>query len=238
MYVDLIYEDGGRLHFVHSRPSPGVFGDTYRANGALAVYAGDGWTVTLHDGSKLYFPYRPNYLGYNVTVLTGYIDPAGDKYEMERNSSGELLSVTAPSGQWLHFERDIEHRVHRISASTGRVATYDYDSRGCLSRVTDSDGHTESYTYDDKFQMLTVTQGSDLPIITNEYDSSQILRQTLATGEKFLYHYTADPEGRGNAMVPDVITDPRGLVTYFLYSSGGFIQSLPQHGEKQEPLHR
>ena len=233
VYVDLIYEDGGRLHFVRSRPGPGVFGDAYRANGSLAVYAGDGWTVTMHDGSKLYFPYRPNYLGYNVSVLTGYTDPTGKKYEMERNSLGELLSVTTPSGQWLHFERDAEHRVRRISASTGRVLTYDYNSRGCLSKVTDSDGHAESYSYDDKFQMLTVGQDSNVPAIINEYDiSGEIISQTMSTGEKFLYHYTSDPQGRGNAKVPDIITDPRGLVTYFLYNSGGYVQSLPQHGQK------
>ena len=239
VYVDLIYEHGGRLHFVHSRPGPGVFGDAYRANGALAVYAGDGWTVTMHDGSKLYFPYRPNYLGYNVTVLTGFTDPEGHKYEMERNSLGELLSVTTPSGEWLHFERDAKHRVHRISDSTGRAVTYDYNPRGCLSKVTDSDGHTESYTYDDKFQMLTVAQASGNAVITNEYDiSGKILSQTTSTGEKFLYHYTSDPQGRGNASVPDVITDPRGLVTFFLYNSQGYIQSLPVAGEKAEPLHK
>lgn len=238
-YVDLIYEHGGRLHFVHSHPRPGEFGDAYRASGTTALYAGDGWTVTMRDGSKLYFPYRPNYLGYNVTVLTGYTDPEGHKYEMERNSLGELLSVTTPSGQWLHFQRDAGHRVHRISDSTGRVVTYDYDPRGCLSKVTDSDGHSESYTYDDKFQLLAVTQGSDNAVIANEYDiSGKIISQTMSTGEKFLYHYTSDPQGRGNSTVPDLITDPRGLVTFFLYNSEGYTQSLPVPGERQEPLHK
>ena len=239
VYIDLVYENGGLLHFVHAPPKPGRTGDTYLANGAVAVYAGDGRTVTLRDKSKLYFPYRPKALGYNVTVLTGYTDPAGHKYEMQRNSSGELLSVTTPSGQWLHFERDTEHRVHRISDSTGRAVTYDYDSRGCLSKVADSDGRTESYTYDDKFQMLAVTQGSSIDRIVNEYDiSGKIISQTMATGEKFLYHYTADPQGRGNATVPDVITDPRGLVTFIQYNAEGYIQSLPLPAEKREPLHK
>ena len=239
VYVDLIYEHGGRLHFVHSRPRPGELGDAYRANGATALYNGDGWTVTMRDGSKLYFPYRPQALGYNVTVLTGFTDPVGHKYEMERNSLGELLSVTTPSGEWMHFERDTEHRVHRISDSSGRVVTYDYNPRGCLSKVTDSDGHTESYTYDDKFQLLTVALGSDNPVLTNEYDiTGKILSQTMSTGERFLYHYTSDPQGRGTATVPDVITDPRGLTTYILYNSEGYTQSLPVPGEKIEPLHK
>jgi len=239
VYVDLIDESGGRIHFVHVPPRPGQPGDTYVANGAVAVYAGDGWTVTRQDKSKLYFPYRPTALGYNVTVLTGYTDPAGHRYEMKRNSSGELLSVTTPSGQWLQFERDTEHRVHRISDSAGRAITYDYDSRGCLSKVADSDGRTESYTYDDKLQMQTVKQGSSIAAIVNEYDiSGKIISQTMASGEKFLYHYTFYPRGRGNASVPDVITDPRGLVTHIQYNAGGYIQSLPLPAERQEPLHK
>lgn len=240
VYVDLIYEDGGRLHFVHAPHKPGQTGDAYVAKGAVAVYAGDGWTVTLRDKSKLYFPYQPKALGYYVTVLAGYTDSAGHKYEMERNASGELLSATTPSGQWLHFDRDTEHRVHRISDSTGRAVTYDYDSRGCLSKVADSDGHTESYSYDDKFQMLTVTQGSSsIPAITNKYDiSGKIISQTMASGEKFLYHYTSDPQGRGNATVPDVITDPRGLVTHMQYGRYGYIQSLPLPAEREEPDHK
>jgi YD repeat-containing protein len=240
VYVDLIYEDGGRLHFVHAPPKPGQTGDAYVAKGAVAIYAGHGWTVTLRDKSKLYFPYRPKAIGYYVTVLTAYTDPAGHKYEMERNASGELLSATTPSGQWLQFDRDTEHRVRRISDSTGRAVTYDYDSRGCLSKVADSDGRTESYSYDDKFEMLTVTQGSSsIPAITNKYDiSGKIISQTMASGEKFLYHYTSDPQGRGNATVPDVITDPRGLVTHMQYGRYGYIQSLPLPAEREEPDHK
>lgn len=232
VYVDLIYENGGRLHFTHVRPKPGqtgYAGNDYVANGAVAVYEGANWTVTMGDNSKLYFPYRPGALSRNVTVLTGYIDRAGNKYEMERNSAGDLLSLTTPSGQWLRFEPDAEHRFHRISDSAGRVVTYDYDARGRLSRLADSEGHVESYTYNDHAEVLTVSQGFGSPLITNEYDASgHVISQTLATGEKFLYHYVSDPQGRGNALVPDLITDPRGLLTHLQYHVNGYTQSLPE----------
>jgi YD repeat-containing protein len=232
VYVDLIYENGGRLHFAHVPPKPfqtGYVGNEYVANGALAVYTGDGWTVTRRDRSKLYFPFRPNAISRNVTVLTGYTDPAGHKYEMQRNSAGDLLSMATPAGQWLRFEPDAAHRFHRISASTGRVVTYDYDTRGRLCHVVDSDGHTESYTYDDSSEMLTISQGSSTPVIKNGYDASgHVISQTLATGEKFLYHYVAVPQGRGNALVPDLITDPRGFLTHLQYGVNGYKQSLPE----------
>jgi len=140
-----------------------------------------------------------------------------------------LLSITSPSGQWMHFEPDAKHRVHRISDSAGRSVTYDYDSAVRLAHVVDSQGLTESYGYDDKSQMLTVSRRDGSPTITNEYDiSGHIISQTLAGGEKFLYHYTADPQSRGNATVPDLITDPRGLLTHIHYNSAGYMQSLPE----------
>lgn len=236
VYIDLILEDGGRYHFVHRQAQPGQVGDAYMEtgpgaapfSGAVAIYADSTWTITRRDGSKFYFPYRPKALGPNVTVLTGFTDQAGHKYEMERDSWGALLSVTTPSGQWLHFEPDAQHRFHRISDSSGRVVTYEYDPGGGLSHVADSEGHEESYSYDDKTQMLTVTRGSDAPMITNGYDvSGHITSQRMANGGRFAYHYTRDPQGRGNAMVPDLITDPNGLLTYIQYNSQGYLQSLP-----------
>jgi YD repeat-containing protein len=238
VYIDLIDENGGRVHFTHTRTEPGHPGDTYVESYAsagsfppsTAIFYSNVWTVTQHDGSKLYFPHRPKALEGNVTVLTGYTDSTGHKYEMERDSWGSLLSVTTPSGQWLHFEPDAQHRIHRITASSGRVVTYEYDDGGRLSHVADSEGNEESYVYDDKSQMLTVTRGSGKPLITNEYDvSGNIIGQRMEDGQSFRYHYTRDPQGRGNALVPDLITDPNGLLTHFQYNSEGYAQSLPTY---------
>ena len=109
--VDLIMEDGGRTHFVHQPPDATQTGDTYlavrdgvdRFVNAQAVYAAGSWNVKTTDGWTYIFPYRPQALPQNVTVLTGFIDPEGHKYEMERDSFGALISVTSPSGNWLHF---------------------------------------------------------------------------------------------------------------------------------------
>jgi YD repeat-containing protein len=236
VYIDLIFADGGRVHYVHAKPLPGQTADTYLANGSggdffsrsVAVYAANSWTITRQDGWKFYFPYRPKALSYNVTVLTGYTDPNGENYKMERDPAGNLLSVTAPSGQWLRFEHDVQNRIRRISDSSGRALTYDYDSGGRLSRVADSEGHQETYTYNEKALMLTVARGSDKPLITNEYDlSGNITGQTLASGEKFVYHYVRDPHGRSNAYVPDLMIDPNGLFTHLQYTPGGYSRWLP-----------
>jgi YD repeat-containing protein len=234
-YVDLLFEDGSRIHFPHLPPTAGQTGDTYQGEPAIgnpfsearAVYTGD-WTIERRDGWKFRFPYRPHALGANVTVLTGFTDPSGHTYEMVRDPSGDLLSVTTPDGQWLHFERNTQHTVRSISASSGRVVTYQYDSGQRLTHIVDSDGYRENYTYDDKGQMLTIAVGSDPPILTNTYTiSGEIESQTMADGRKFQYHYARDPQGRGNALVPDLITAPNGLLTHFLYGYQGYRQSLP-----------
>ncbi len=233
-YIDLVFEDGGRVHFVHAPAAAGQKGDTYLRqvnDGNLfsrAVFTSNSWTIERRDGWKFYFPYRPHALGPNVTVLTGFADPSGRRYEMIRNESGDLLSVTTPCGQWLHFERDPQHRIHRTSDSSGRTVTYDYDASGRLSHIIDSEGHQERYAYDDKAQMLSINLGSDAPILLNTYDTSgNITTQTMPDGLRFKYHYVRDPGGRGNALVPDVITAPNGLLTHIQYNPDGYTQSLP-----------
>jgi YD repeat-containing protein len=235
-YVDLIFEDGRRIHFVHVPAASGQTGDTYQGESAAgnlfsrarAVFASNSWTIERRDGWRFYFPYRPHALGPNVTILTGFTDPSGHRYEMIRNESGDLLSVTTPRGQWLHFERDSQQRIHFISDSSGRTVKYDYDAAGCLSHIIDSEGHQERYTYDDKAQMLSITLGSDAAILVNTYDiSGNITTQTMSDGRKFEYHYVRDPGGRGNAVVPDLITAPNGLLTHIQYNPDGYTQSLP-----------
>ena len=226
-YVDLILADGGRVHFEHSLSLSG--GDTYVAgNGdyTTAVYQGDAWTISRKDGWKFYMPYRPKALPQNVTVLTGFSDPAGNMYRMDRDSFGDLLSIITPAGEWLHFQHDSAHRMQRIEGSTGRAVDYEYDPSGCLSRVTDSDGHTSAYTYDDKAQMRTVSRGTNALALTNTYDiRGNIKTQTTADGQRFEYHYVQN--SRSNSTVPDLITTPNGLLTHIRYAAGSYTQSLP-----------
>lgn len=235
-YVDLQLETAKSVHFRHLPPGSGQKVDTY-IGGALAgspfseahaYFDGKMWTVERPDGWKFYFPYRREAPGANVTVLTGFRDPGGHTYEMTRDVNGDLLSVTTPSGQWLHFKRTRQRTVEEISSSDGRQVRYEYDAGGRLTRCIDSEGHDERYTYDTRSQMLTVAAGPMTPILTNTYDiAGHIASQTMRDGGEFLYHYTRNSETPGSALVPDVITAPNGLLTYFEYEGDGYTQSLP-----------
>ena len=229
--VDLIMEDGARTHFVHKQPD--ASGDVYQAGGgtasrfdyAKAIYQGASWQVKTVDGWTYTFPYKPKALPQNVTVLTGFIDPAGQVYTMERDSFGSLMAVESPSWKWLHFENDSQHRISSITSSLGRSVRYDYDPGGRLSRATDSEGHVDSYTYDEKGEMLTAAHGIEKPFLSNAYFSdSYIKEQILGDGRKFEYGYFRSER---NIMRENQITTPNGLETYIQYVRGGYTQSLP-----------
>jgi YD repeat-containing protein len=194
---------------------------------AQAVYGGGSWNVKTTDGWTYIFPYRPQALPQNVTVLTGFLDPEGHKYEMRRDSFGALIAVASPSGNWLHFENDSRHRIRKITSSLGRSMQYEYDSGGRMFRATDSDGHLDSYTYDEKGQMLTTAHGTEKPILTNEYFSDGYIKsQVMGDGRSFGYAYF---HGERNVILENQITDPNGLETYIQYVPGGYLQWLPTH---------
>ena len=230
--VDLIMDDGARIHFKHRHPEAGQLGDIYQAEwgggdrflGTQAVFSGGSWQVKTADGWIYNFPYRPKALPQYVTVLTGFTDPAGQKYEMKRDAFGALVAVTSSAGKWLHFENDPEHRIRKITSSLGRSVRYDYDAGGRMVRAIDSEGRVDSYTFDGKGQMLTAGHGTEEPILTNEYFSDNYIKsQLMGDGRKFGYHYFRGP---ANVIRENQITDPNGLETYIQYGPDGYLQSL------------
>ena len=74
--------------------------------------------------------------------------------------------------------------------------------------------------------MLSVSDGQETPLLTNEYTSSdRIIGQTLANGLHFEYSYSLGPQ---KTVSRSALRDPNGVVTYFDDDGhGGFVQSLP-----------
>jgi YD repeat-containing protein len=190
------------------------------------VFEGGTWRLRTKNGWTYFFPYRPKAYQSQVTVLTGFVDPQGRKYEMVRDATGDLLSLATPSGQWLHFKHDEQHRIVDIEDSKGRSVRYEYNATGQLIRVSDSSGSAKSYTYNDRNEMLSVAEDQKAPLLTNRYTSSNLIAsQTLADGRRFEYSYSF---GAQMVITQNLFKDPNGLVTYFDYDGQGrFLRSLP-----------
>jgi YD repeat-containing protein len=233
-YVELTLENGVQTYFDRDLPSDGPEGQAYQGrtdyfspfSRGKAFLRGIDFELKTTDGWHYFFPYRPNAKSeHKLSALTGYSDPRGRRFEMERNDDGDLLSVRTPEGKWLHFESDEQHRYRRIEDSKGRVVNYDYDAKGRLVRVSDSKGDAETYRYDDKNQMLAVVDGNEHVLMTNTYSpDGRISSQTLGDGRSFRYEYQKDAAGH---IVQIQFTDPRDFVTVFSYAGDQYTQSLP-----------
>ena len=192
------------------------------------------------DGWRYFFPYRSTAMAEDkYSVLTGYSDPQGRRFDMVRDKGGELLRFTTPAGKWLNFEHDERNRFRTIEASEGRVVNYDYDSEGRLVRVSDSQGNSESYRYDQKSRMVAVLDGQERVLMTAGYSpDGRVTSQTLADGREFRYEYSRDKSGRLSQIR---FIDPRGYRTLFDYTGRRYFQSLPRRegsvaGGKLEPF--
>ena len=190
--------------------------------------------VETSEGWHYFFPFcRTCKSEWKLAALTGYSDPQGHRYEMQRNKDGDLLSITTPDGKWLHFECDGRHRYHRIEDSQGRVVNYEYDGPGRLIRVADSEGSVEFYRYDDKNRMVAVLDGNAKVRMKITYTpEGWITSQTLGDGRTFQYAYRRTSR---NKLVEIQFTDPRGYVTLFTYTGDEQMQSLPAHSTLGKP---
>ena len=84
----------------------------------------------------------------------------------------------------------------------------------------------DSYTYDEKSEMLTAGHGSGSAVATNAYwNDGYITSQTVADGSKFEFSYLRGPQ---NMMHESQISDPRGVLTSFLFGRAGYGQTLPR----------
>jgi len=229
-FTDLIGENGGKVHFARDRFSIGqkysaTAGTTSVWYRARLIYDNGMWVLRRGDGWKYYFPYRPDWSGVHVTILTGMVGPDGKKIEMVRNKTGDLQQVRFPSGRTLDFSRDTGGRIVKIEDSKGRSMAYEYDSSQRLIRVSDIRGPMESFEYDDRNQMLSVRDGAGKILISYEYSrDGDITSQTLGNGEKLTYEYDRASASRIRRVR---FNSPAGFESQYLINDGSYFESFP-----------
>jgi len=241
-YIELIYTNGSRLHFDRDKSPASAYKQIYLPtyNGGeggfeKAVFDGSTWHLSTKDGWTYLFPYLPNAYTYQVTVLTGFTDPHGRRFDMVRDAAGDLQSLNTPSGESLRFQHDSSHRITRIDASSGRALQYEYDQAGRLSRVFDTEGNGESYAYDNQSRMIEVRDLTGQILLTNAYDDGGfIASQTLSDRRTFRYSYKRDPAGK---ITNSFVTDPDGYISQFDFTADGkaYGQSLPVQSDPVRP---
>jgi RHS repeat-associated protein len=227
--AEVILADGFQLQYV--RITPGT--DPYSAvlehttsptpfYKSRLSWNGNGWDLTLKDGTVYVFPdgyTAPTPAG---TALLRIKDRFGNTLRIHREpGTGNIRAITSPHGRSIRFTYD-STRIVEARDNLGRTVSYTYDASARLWKVTDAAGGVTEYTYDVAHRMLTIKDPRGIVFLTNEYDvfNERVTRQTQADGTTFQFAYTVDGTGR---IVQTDVTDPRGYVERLTFNGNGHL---------------
>jgi YD repeat-containing protein len=143
-YMDLNLEDFYQVHmpriskgtsyedavFRHSETSSEFFG-------AQVAWNGNGWTTTIRDGRKIYFPEAYNAKTYAQGAATEMDDAAGHRIQLERSPGRNLEELISPGGHTIAFRYDSHDRIVEAEDHAGNIRKYSYDEHGHVETVSD-----------------------------------------------------------------------------------------------------
>lgn len=225
-YLELVLEDGARIHY--DRVSPGTgFADAVYQHMATPTdwyqssiaWNGNGWTLTKKNGTILTFPD-----GFLITrpqqgALTSIQDRFGNLLTLNRDADANLTQVRSPNGRSITLTYDSSSRVTQLQDNIGRTVSYTYDSGGRLWKVTDPENGVTEYTYDSLHRMTTLKDARSNVFLTNEYDGNdRIIKQTQANSGTYQFAYSVDGQGQKVTAV----TNPRGFVHRTTFNGSGY----------------
>jgi RHS repeat-associated protein len=222
--VDLILPDGGRVHYVRTSPGTGWADAVFEHTGTPSafyqshiVWNGNGWDLTLKDGTKLVF------LENGPLVLI--VDRYGNRTSLLRLGSdpkGNIDVIRSPNGRWIQLTYDTFNRITRAEDNSGRAVTYDYtapDATGKLWKVHDAAGGITEYGYDANGRLRTIKDAKLISYLTVDYDASgRVQTQTQADSTTFQFAYTVVS---GKVTQTDV-TDPRSFIRRVTFNTAGY----------------
>ncbi|SMF56459.1 RHS repeat-associated core domain-containing protein [Pseudogulbenkiania subflava] len=222
--ADLILPDGGRIHYVRISAGTSYADAVYehtatptRFYKSRLAWNGNGWNVTLKDGTVYVFP--------DFAPMSSMRDRYGNTITFTRGSNGYITRITSPNGRYIDFTYDASNRITQAKDNLGRTVSYTYDATGRLATVTDPNLGVEQYAYDTNTgNMISVTRPQGNQMMTNVYDANgRVTQQTLADGGLYQFAYTL---GTGDHVTQTDVTDPRGNVRRRQFNSNGYLTSL------------
>jgi YD repeat-containing protein len=229
-WIDLILEDGGRLHYRRANWGASYWDAIYGVEYTITDFYdsalswnGKGWTLSRQDGRTYLFPDGSLIQRAEQGALVGVTDRSGDFLKFQRERSGDLTRVSSNSGPWLQLQYDSQHRITSAEDDSGRVIRYLYNDAGCLQEVADSE-HITHYTYD-KAKRLSGIEIDGQRVLTAEFQNSdRITGLSLAGVGDYRFAYTVKPSGEAKSVN---ITQPDSSVMRLdLTGSGYTLQKL------------
>jgi YD repeat-containing protein len=235
-YVDLILEDGARVHYRRTSPGTGHADAVFIHDATPSQYLnsrlswkGAGWLIEMRDGSSYQFPAcSPDAL--KPCTMSGYADQYGRRIAITFDARNNPVRIETERHHKLDLQYDEQGRVVLAWDDGDRWMTYRYDGQGRLSRVDHSTGYAGQYTYDADGHMLAFTDGTVTEAMAYDrqghcvgFERTQITHRdasgaTLQRRDVLAFAYVAD---QGATTVREaVVTGPDGRRTVTFNAKG------------------
>jgi hypothetical protein len=220
-YIDLVLEDGDRVHFERISKGTGYVDAIYEHRdtssneflGARIRWNGDGWNLTLPDGSTFIFPeaYSAKTAGQGaVTEIRG---ATGQRINIKRSGNGDAKNVISSAGHSMEFSYDDSSHIVEARDDLGNDRQYSYDSDHRLLFVSDANSRLYQFAYD-HWLMTRIMDGRRNQILAIVYRGSRAAQVQLAGGDVYRFTYNVDSQDN---VVQTVVVGPDGTTKEFKF---------------------
>ncbi len=198
--------DGRAFYFGRPTGSSAAFTPLEKDFHATLVQNGNGFVLTLKDGSVCRF----NAAG----KLISRADRIGNTTTLTYDGAGKLASVADPFGRVLSFTSNSAGQVMTISDSLGTIASYVYGGSGQLVSVTYADNSAFQFAYDGGLRLTTVTDALGNIVESHTYDSAgrAVTSEKHGGVERYSLNYLSATETD--------VTDALGRLTKYTIDAG------------------
>jgi YD repeat-containing protein len=229
--MDLNLEDSQYIHMLRISKGTGYADAVFRHSetasefyGAQVAWSGDGWTLSLRDGSRALFPESYNAKNCAQGAPTRMLNAAGHHIELKRDRLRNLLELISPAGHTITFKYDSVDRIVEAEDDARNLRKYSYDRTGHLETVSDTNGVRYRFEYApllqatgfDPWLPTFVMDGQWKVLLHNKYLWGRVSEQTLANGEVYRYEYRMN----GSEVLETTITTPGGDRKRFFFENG------------------
>ncbi|MGA2355069.1 MAG: DUF6531 domain-containing protein [Terriglobales bacterium] len=224
-WMDLILEDGGRYHYRRSDWGVGYWDAVYAVEPTVTDFYASyvtwnwpGWKLVRQDGRTYFFPDGGGVQRPEQGALTGVQDAWGDTLQLQRESTGNLVSASSGIG-WVRFQYDPHYRMIGARDSVGHEVLYRYSAEGCLEEVEDAEHHLTKYGHEGTRCPTSMAIDGRL-IWTAQFDKAdRVTKLELANGGTYEFTYTLGGPG---AITHVDIKDSGENVLRIVYDSSGY----------------
>ncbi len=225
-WIDLILEDGGRLHYRRSNWGASYWDAVYLAGPTISdfysshvTWSRPGWKLVRQDARTYVFPAGCGVERPEQAALLGFQDSSGNALRLQREPSGNLVSANSSDGGWIRFKYDAGYRIIKAQDSKGNGGSYRYSPAGCLEEVKDAEHHVTSYGHEGT-RCPTSMAIDGHRVWSAKFDNRDwVTELDLADVGRYQFKYFVDDSGSATQVD---IKDPGNNVLRITYDRSGY----------------